>query len=221
MTNVNWIDSLSSSAQNAIRSAMVLRRFEKGALVFSRTETPAGVYLLTKGTAYFSLDSETGKRILLHIIKPGQLFGETVAFDGLPAPTSVEARSSMETLFLATPKLEMLRSRYPEIGAALAGVASSNLRRVLTILDELLLAPLSARAERRLRFLAMEAEASQQRQGYSEAHGIVLDIRQSEFAAMLGVSRQATNAVLQDLERQGVLTCLFGKILYRDLARIA
>lgn len=206
----NWIDRLPAEARADLTGAMRPRAFVTGTLIYNRTEQPTGLYLIRSGTARFQIDGTNGKRLLLRIIAPGELFGETVALDDHPAPISVEARSDLDSLFLSAARLAQLKRRHRAIESALATAASANLRRALHALEELALMPLAQRTLSRLRLLAGESDPASRRR-----EGVRLDIRQSELAEMLGASRQAVNAELGSLERRGLLERRFGELLCR------
>jgi CRP/FNR family transcriptional regulator, cyclic AMP receptor protein len=198
VTVPNWIDQLPLDARTALQMAMQSRAFPRGALIYNRAEKPGGLYLIRSGSALFQIDGANGNRLLLKIVRENELFGEIVAYDGKPAPIAVEARSLLSTDFIPAPQLEQLRGVHPEIDKALATVATQNLRAALAAIDELCLMDLYERAVSCLRRLCTEATES----GESATR---LDITQTEFASMLGASRQATNKILGQLEREKLL----------------
>lgn len=196
----NWIDGLSEPPRAALHAAMVLRRYDAGALIYSRDEHPPGLSLIRSGSASFFLDGASGRRLLLRILKPGDLFGEAVALDGRPAPVSLEARSTLETGVVPTQRMAALVEQFPEIRQALSHVSTAYLRLVLNVLSEQALMGLAERAVSRLRLLC-EIDGAVGRTEF--------DITQAEFAAMLGASRQATNRVLAGLEAKGLVKLHF------------
>lgn len=193
----NWISGLSSKARAALTAAMVGRRYDAGALVYSRHDRPPGLSLIRSGSASFFLDGANGKRLLLRILVPGHLFGESVAYDGRPAPVSLEARSPLETGVVSWSRLAALIEEYQEIGNALARVSADHLRLTLNVLAEHALMGLADRAVSRLHLLC-ELEPPAKR--------VCFDFTQAEFASMLGASRQATNRVLATLEAEGLVS---------------
>lgn len=198
----NWIDRLSEAPRAALRAAMVPRRFDRGALIYGRTEAPQGLYVIRAGSALFCLEGVGGRRLLLKILRENELFGETVAFDGRPAPVSIEARSELFAEMIPASRLGALRAAYPEIDQALARVAMANLRAVLDILEEQALLSLAERTIQRLAILCRE----DQEVGKGERTGYVrLHISQSDLAAALGASRQAVNSVLAELEASALV----------------
>ena len=150
MAQPNWIDRLPFDARAALNAAMQPRSFASGALIYNRTEQPHGLYLIRSGSALFQIDGANGNRLLLKIVRENELFGETVAYDGKPAPIAVEARGPLVTDFVPTAQLAALRDRYVEIDRQLAAAAAQNLRATLVALEELNLMNLRERAAARL-----------------------------------------------------------------------
>lgn len=194
----NWIDHLPIDARTAMRAAMQPRSFVRGALIYNRTEQPGGLYVVRTGTALFQIDGANGRRLLLKIVRENELIGEIVAYDGKPAPIAVEARSVLVTDFVPAARLAQLRKAHPEIDAALAAVATQNLRAMLSAIEELCLMDLHARAISCLKRLCADVEPTTE-------GAVHLDITQAEFASMLGASRQATNKILGQLEQKELL----------------
>jgi CRP/FNR family cyclic AMP-dependent transcriptional regulator len=204
----NWIDRLPTAPRTALLAAMVRRSFPRGALIYSRTEAPQGLYLVRSGSVMFGLDGANGKRLLLRIVRENGLLGEAVAYDGRTAPASAEARSALVTDMIPAYRLRALRREHPEIEAALGRLAAANLRAVLGILEEQALLPLPERALRRLTALCRDDDS----QATDDPLVRRLDLTQNEFAAMLGVSRQATNELLGQFEAAGIVTRRFKAI---------
>jgi CRP-like cAMP-binding protein len=205
----NWIDLLPTAAQNAIIGEMTPRAFKRGTLIYARSEAPDGLYLIRSGSAYSTLNSPHGNKLLLRIMRQSDLFGETVALDLRPAPVFVEARTRLETSFVPSRRIAAVARAFPAIERALALVASNNLRAALSALEELVLLPLQQRLQSRLASLAREAIRS------GAERDCVIEITQSELAAMMGASRQAVNAALRDLELRRLIECQFRRIVCR------
>lgn len=199
----NWIDRLDPAVQAAMQRAMVRRRFDRGTLIYTRSEAPEGLFVIRKGSALFCLDGENGRRLLLKVLRVNDIMGESFAFDGKSAPVSMEARTELIADLIPDHRLASLRAEFPAIGQALAHVAAANLRATLSYLEELALMPLAERTVSRLLQLCRE---------HSDPAPVRLDISQTELAMMLGASRPAVNQVLAALEASGALTRKFRAI---------
>jgi CRP-like cAMP-binding protein len=173
---------------------MVPKRFDRGMLLFSRSEVPEGLHLVREGSALLYLFGLNGRRLLLDILTPGDPIGETFAFDGQPASVSVEARTTLVTGLVPTHRLSRLVTEYPQIREALAHAAAANFREVLSLLEEQVLLSLPQRMAHRLARMCRT-------QG--DAKVVHLAVTQAELSLMLGASRQAVNKALGELEQRG------------------
>ena len=175
---------------------MVTKRYDRGVLLFSRGDVPEGLHVLREGSALLYLFGTNGRRLLLDILRPGDLIGETFAFDGRPSTVSVEARSTLVTQLVPTHRLTDLSVRFPQLQLALARGTAANFRGVLTLLEEQVLLPLPIRIMHRLIRLGHRSSAQNVE---------TLSLTQAELAAMVGASRQAVNRELAVLEQQGAI----------------
>ena len=191
-----WIDRLDPEVLQALEGAMVTKRYDRGVLLFSRGDVPEGLHVLREGSALLDLFGTNGRRLLLDILRPGDLIGETFAFDGRPATVSVEARSTLVTQLVPTHRLTDLSVRFPQLQLALARGTAANFRGVLTLLEEQVLLPLPIRIMHRLIRLGHRSGAQNVE---------TLSLTQAELAAMVGASRQAVNRELAVLEQQGAI----------------
>ncbi len=187
-----------------MQRAMVRRKFDRGTLIYSRSEEPEGLFVIRRGSALFCLDGANGRRLLLRVLRTNELMGESFAFDGKSAPVSMEARTELVTDLIPQHRFTSLREQFPEIGKALAHVAAANLRATLSYLEELALMPLAERTVSRLEQLCRE---------HPDQARVRLDISQTELAMMLGASRPVVNRVLASLEARGALTRKFRAII--------
>ncbi len=70
---------------------------------------------------------------------------------------------------------------------------------------------------RLVRRLALMAEGYGERRGHTAR---IVEVRQEQLAQMLSLSRQTTNQLLKDLERQGLVKLVYGGIEILDVAAL-
>lgn len=210
MPQPNWIDLLPDAPRRAIGAAMIQRSYPRGAMIYGRNEEPPGLFVIRSGSALFCLDAANGRRLLLRIIRDNELFGETVASDGMPAPISVEARQELCVSLIPAHRLAGLKQEHPEIDVSLAQVSTFYIRALLDVLIEQALLPIEQRVAARLALLC--------RAGVDEGPEpgtFLLEQSQAELAMMLGATRQSVNVVLGRLEATGAIRRRFRAIEVR------
>ena len=62
------------------------RRFDPEEVVVDFDEPSTDVYFLLTGEVRVLMRTASGKEVILHEMKPGDLFGELAALDGVPRP---------------------------------------------------------------------------------------------------------------------------------------
>lgn len=81
--------------------------FKKNTLIFCEGEKYRGFYILIKGSVKVYKLSNEGKESILHLIKPGDAFGEIPLFEGGNYPVNAQNISDSTAVFF--PKTEFLR----------------------------------------------------------------------------------------------------------------
>ena len=90
------------------------RRFDPEEVLVDFDEPSTDVYFLLSGEVRVLMRTASGKEVILHEMKPGDLFGELAALDGVPRSANVTALTRGEACVMpATVFKEMLFSYQP------------------------------------------------------------------------------------------------------------
>ncbi|MBB3018385.1 CRP-like cAMP-binding protein [Microvirga lupini] len=90
------------------------RRFDPEEVLVDFDEPSTDVYFLLSGEVRVLMRTASGKEVILHEMKPGDLFGELAALDGVPRSANVTALTRGEACVMpATVFKEMLFSHQP------------------------------------------------------------------------------------------------------------
>ncbi|MEF9671728.1 Crp/Fnr family transcriptional regulator [Pseudomonas sp. PCH446] len=209
----HWFNHLPAHLQDSLLAAAKGRRLTPGQRLFQRGDPPCGLYAVLEGSIRVGAVSEKGKEALLGVIELPYWFGEISLFDGLPR--THDAYAVGHTILLQVPQdilLKLLDER-PEYWRQFALLMSQKLRLTFIGLEQLSLMPAPARLAHRLLLIA---------EGYGELNRSrqLLEVSQEQLAAMLSLSRQTTNQILQDFQQQGILRTNYGGIEILDLERL-
>ncbi|MGE3303601.1 MAG: Crp/Fnr family transcriptional regulator [Hyphomonadaceae bacterium] len=195
-----WVGQLTAPARAAFMAAGRERSYPAGALFQHFAHAPVGLFVLLEGTAYAYLANAKGDNLLLRILARGEILNEVAGADDLPAPVFGAARTAISTFFIPWRRFQQLRAQYIDIHLAVAVAATRRYRAALRVVEELSLMTLRERAMARLAWPAQDAAGK----AVLDAPAPI-DLTQTELAAMLGVTRQATNKILAQLEEEGLL----------------
>lgn len=187
-----YFASLPAKTLTAIGRRVVVRTYEKGALIFAEGEPARGLYLVASGSVRVFKGSEDGKEQVLHHIAVGQSFNDVAAFDGGPSPANAQAAEP--TIILLVPRdalLDLMRG-YPEIALAVLQALAVRLRQMSHLVEDLSLHHVISRVAGALLRL-------------SDGGVVVTLPTRQELAAMAGTVREVATRALRHLERLGTI----------------
>ncbi|AUG05242.1 Crp/Fnr family transcriptional regulator [Pseudomonas sp. S09G 359] len=209
----HWFSHLPAPFQHSLLAHARLRQLTAGQYLFKRGDPPCGLYAVLEGALRVSAVSEQGKEAVLSLVESPFWFGEICLFDGLPR--THDACAVGPCTLLQVPQQALLRvlDQAPQYWRDLALLMSQKLRLSFIGLEQLSLMPASVRLAHRLLMII---------EGYGDMDPAkrVLQLPQEDLAAMLSLSRQTTNALLKDLQAQGIVRLGYGEIEILDPQRL-
>ena len=209
----HWFSHLPASFQHSLLTSARQRRLAAGQYLFKRGDPPCGLYAVLDGTLRISAVNEHGKEALLSLVERPYWFGEICLFDGLPRTHDACAVGPCTLLQVPQQALLNILDESPPYWRDLALLMSQKLRLSFINIEHLSLMPASVRLAHRLLMIV---------EGYGDTGQSkrVLQLPQEDLAAMLSLSRQTTNALLKDLQAQGVVRLGYGEIEILDAHRL-
>jgi CRP-like cAMP-binding protein len=196
---------LRSDDMTALASALAVRAFPPGSVVFAGDGQTPGVWIVREGRVELSVGSGR-HRVVVQLLRPGDVDGDIQLLLEIPVPYTGRALSGVTCLFLARDDFEQLLATHPAIArrwlSSVAQRLAASQARVLALLG----GSLTTQARRLLADEAVDGR---------------VELPQRTLSAMLGVQRPSLNKVLKDLERDGLIKISYGVIEIRDAARLA
>lgn len=84
----------------------IFRKYRRNDLITIAGEPFTGIGILLKGEASVSKETPSGNRMVIHMIKPGDMFGEMIAFSDHSAwPATVQAVGEAAAIFIPREKI--------------------------------------------------------------------------------------------------------------------
>jgi CRP/FNR family cyclic AMP-dependent transcriptional regulator len=203
------LDGLSPLEQTEVRRQCRRRRFAAGEHLFHAGDIGDAFHYIDRGRVLVLVSAPGGEYVALSVLGPGQSFGEQALLDPRSRRTAtVRALEPTETLALARPDFEHLRSRNPEIERMLTYALAEQVRRLTERLVEALTEPAEVRVYRRLFELGTLYDVTDT--------PAPIPLTQEQIAAMAGTRLRITNRVLNDARREGVLSTLRRRIVIEN-----
>jgi len=182
-----------------------------GNSVITHQDRPAEhLYLLLTGRArYFSL-TETGRKVILLWIPPGQIFGGTALLTASSTYlVSAEAAKNSSMLVWDRAKIRSLATRYPR----LVENAYSEAYNYLVAYRAAHLSMICDTGPERLAYVLTSLASGM---GEKVADGVELKIRNEELANEANVTLFTASRLLSQWQRRGMVVKSRGKILLRS-----
>lgn len=201
-------EGLPADQLKALAGICLLRTYRKGQMVFAEGDEGAGFYIVQSGRVrIFKLSPESGKEQILHIVGPGESFGEVAVFTGMGFPAFAEAQASSVLIFFPRVAFVALIRRDPSLALSMLAVLSRRLQKFARLIEDLSLKETPARLAAHLLYLGGKRP---------DADEISLEIPKGQMAALLGTIPETLSRVMARMGRQGLIRVRGSRISILD-----
>ncbi|GAG35555.1 unnamed protein product, partial [marine sediment metagenome] len=170
--------------------------YRRGQIIFSEGDEGVGFYVTVSGRVKVFKLSPEGKEQILHILGPGEPFGEVPVFAGQQFPANAEAMEKSRILFFPRDAFAGLISKNPSLAMNMLAVLSRRLRRFTIMIDDLSLKEVPGRLAAYLLYLSEESKGSSE---------LELNITKTQLASLLGTIPETLSRILGKMSGQGLI----------------
>ncbi|MBW2010363.1 MAG: Crp/Fnr family transcriptional regulator [Deltaproteobacteria bacterium] len=193
---------LTENQLKEIKSITVEKRFKKREIIFSEGDDGNGFFVVINGRVKIFKLSKEGKEQILHIIGPGEPFGEVAVFSGRQFPANAEAIAESRLLFFPRTAFVDLISGNPSLSLNMLAVLSMRLRQFTVQVENLSLKEVPGRMAAYLIQLADEQKNDL----------ISLNISKSQLASLLGTIPETLSRIFAKMSSQKLIDVKGGNI---------
>ena len=179
-------DHLEKIARIALQKSL-----PKNSTVFFEGDEGDGFYLVCDGRVKIFKISADGKEQILHIIEPGQPFGEVAVFSGKSFPASAETLVESSLLFFSRTEFVRLIADNPFLSLNMLALLTQRLKRFATQVENLSLKEVPARLAHYLVYLTVEQNNREK---------IRLAITKGQLASLLGTIPETLSRILAKMQ---------------------
>jgi len=188
------------------------QHFKKGARIFSEGDDGNGFYLIHVGMVKIFKSSPGGKEQILHILGPGEPFGEVPVFSGRHFPATAEAIAETDLIFFPRTAFVNLISTNPSLALNMLAVLSMRLRQFTVQIENLSLKEVPGRLAGYLTYLS----------GRQKQKDLVrLDISKVQLASLLGTIPETLSRIFAKMSDQGLIQVKGRQISILDPERLS
>jgi len=186
--------SLPPALAQEVASRSTLKSVRRGERVWSHGEPSAAIAVVVSGRMKCWSPGHDARQWVNAVVRPGGVCGLAAAIDGGPHACNAEPLERSRVVLVPTSVLKSLMERVPAFSRLVAGALARDVRRVLSVCEDV---TLRTPVERLARFLVAQAGGN----------GVVeLRETQTQIAAQLGTVREVVGRGLRHLESRGVIS---------------
>lgn len=201
LARASIFQGLPPSAVAALISQLDRVVFPARFTIFEEGDPGEHLYIIESGKVKVGRTISGHRQNLLAIMGPADVFGELAVFDPGPRTSTVTTLTSVRALALGRDALQAWLADRPEMAEQLLRVLARRLRRTNNNLADLIFTDVPGRVAKQLLYLAQRFGVR-----YGDALRVDHDLTQSEFAQLVGSSRETVNKALVDFVQRGWIT---------------
>ncbi len=214
LENTALFSTLSAEERERLSAHAHIQRFAAGETIFQMGSPGIGMLAILSGDVRISAPSDTGKEIVLTVLRVGDVFGELTLRDGKERSADAVALSPCRIATLARRDILPLLRQHPDLCLKLLQVVCDRLRKTTTQFEDAIFLPLAARLAKTLLSVASRRVSADQRAGMH------VRLSQRDLGAMVGATRESVNKCLSEWQRQNILHMDRGVIVIADPAAL-
>jgi CRP-like cAMP-binding protein len=170
--------------------------FKRGQIIFSEGDEGNGFFVVVSGRVKIFKLSVDGKEQILHILVPGEPFGEVPVFTGDRFPAHAAPLEESRIFFFPRAAFVNLIKGNPSLALNMLAILSRRLRKFANLIEDLSLKEVPGRLAAYLLYL------SEREKGTNTP---ALDISKNQLSSLLGTIPETLSRILARMTREGLI----------------
>jgi CRP/FNR family transcriptional regulator, dissimilatory nitrate respiration regulator len=196
IVTIPLFEGLQEKQHEALAMIAIKRFYKKGQTVFSEGDEGTGFYAIISGRVKIFKLSPDGKEQILHMMGPGEIFGEVPVFTGQGYPAYAHAHAQSVLLYFPRNAFIELVKQDPSLSLNMLAVLSWRLRKFAALIEDLSLKEVPGRLAAYLLYLSKSSSGKDE---------FTLDISKGQLASILGTIPETLSRILGKMGRQGII----------------
>lgn len=196
LATIPLFQGLTAENHRQLASIVVQKPYKKNQVIFAEGDDGNGLYVVLSGRVKVFKLSHEGKEQILHIIGPGEPFGEVAVFAGEHFPAHAQAMEETKSFFIPRNAFIDVIKKNPSLAMNMLAMLSRRLRRFSALVENLSLKEVPGRLSAYLLYLS---ETKQ------HAHNLTLDISKSQLASLLGTIPETLSRILARMSSEELI----------------
>lgn len=207
---------LPDSALQAFENIKYAAAYPEGAVLFVEGQMPRGIFVLCKGSVKLSINSPSGRTVIVKLAEPGEVLGLSATISGKPYEVTAETLDPCQVNFVK--REDFLHFLKDDVEACFK-VAEQLSEKYHNACKEAGSLGLSHSAAEKLAKLLLEWSAKNADSGKTEPR-LKLRLTHEEIAQMIGTSRETVTRLFADLKKRQILQSKGSTLVIRNTAAL-
>lgn len=200
-----------------LKTSSKMREVRKNNIIYFPTENSNSVFLIKKGKVKISRISEDGREIIMAVLNQGEIFGESsITGTNLRREEYAEAMEDTLICSMFSEIIQELMYKNPDFGIKITKIIGFRLKSIQNRFESLIFKPSNERVKS---FIKKLAEEEGQNNSTNEIE-IRLKLTHEDIGKLTATSRQMVTTVLNDLERNKIISFNRQKIIIKNLSAL-
>jgi len=212
--NFNLMQALPKEELLRLNTSSKMKEVPKKQIIYFPEESSNSVYLVKKGKVKISRLSEDGREIIIAILGPGEIFGESSITDATSKREEfAEATEDTLLCLMFSEIIHRLMEIDPSFGLKITKIIGFRFKRIQSRFESLIFKTSEERVKSFIKDLANDVV---QRTSDGEIE-IKLKLTHDDIGKLTATSRQMVTTVMNDLEKKNLISYDRKKILIKNI----
>ena len=207
---------LPDTALQAFEAIKYATAYPQGAVLFVEGQLPRGIFVLCKGSVKLSINSPSGRTVIVKLAEPGEVLGLSATISGKPYEVTAETIDPCQVNFVK--RDDFLRFLKDDVEACFK-VAEQLSEKYHNACKEAGALGLSHSAAEKLAKLLLEW-SSKNGEAQKQEPRLKLALTHEEIAQMIGTSRETVTRLFADLKKRQILQTKGSTLVIRNKAAL-
>jgi len=192
---------LPATALQSFENIKYTTAFPQGAVLFVEGQMPRGIFVLCKGSVKLSINSPSGRTMIVKLAEPGEVLGLSATISGKPYEVTAETIDPCQVNFVK--RDDFLHFLKDDVEACFK-VAEQLSEKYHNACNEVRSLGLSHSAAEKLAKLLLEW-SSKNGEGAKPEPRLKLRLTHEEIAQMIGTSRETVTRLFAEMKRRQIV----------------
>jgi CRP/FNR family cyclic AMP-dependent transcriptional regulator len=207
---------LPAAALQTFENIKYATAYPQGAVLFVEGQMPRGIFVLCKGTVKLSINSPSGRTMIVKLAEPGEVLGLSATVSGKPYEVTAETIDPCQVNFVK--RDDFLRFLKDDVEACFK-VAEQLSEKYHNACNEVRSLGLAHSAAEKLARLLLEWSCKNGESAKPEPR-LTLRLTHEEIAQMIGTSRETVTRLFADMKKHQIVQSKGSTLVIRNTSAL-